>query len=587
MSFRYRTLAFLSILISTLTFADESILISKFPGGFGKEWSVLSHYHDSKLGFVPGQRYFGDAGIFRDRNEIAMNHCVLNFLRTLTGQGQLIAFETYLKNRILSPEQVKDLYQSFSHISDNPISFYHLLSEKLPPEPLQNVVHTEEGVDAYLKMAFKPGEGTHPKAIPIQVGGDPLYVHGSLYSVSGQKIHFKETGTGNIEHLSLPWMHDPDFKEAAKYLFNREKYPLVWELGRASNDGVMDFNHLMNSASADIQRQLMHTGLPGEELESQAYVSLYVNNQENFERMEKSFKKSVFLRSEKDPHKAVFMIPLKEFTQKFPGSNTYAGLKNLKNASQNLSEITLAKLEAQSELTGLQVLDFTYKQKRQSSPLILNSNPGRTNLVPIDPFMEHHQVDPKKMPTGEKFQIREAAFPQIKDPGFLTSITHMNRDPWIQISNLDPQLAEKNPEYVASSIVASFDHFLRPYVVKEQGGTMTLAEAGENMKKNKLRFLVTTQYPETAKAIEFLQPSQSIPFDLSNDLNANTHWAEIERQSGGKVKRPSKILKGYFFTPDEVAKMRAWIYLGNGKDPLKIPQAQIGYFRWLQGMSGF
>ncbi len=178
---------------------------------------------------------------------------------------------------------------------------------------------------------------------------------------------------------------------------------------------------------------------------------------------------------------------------------------------------------------------------------------------------------------------------------------------FIQIGNLNPALAVSDPEYLPSVISAAVDHFVFPYIQSRPAGISDddfFKHLFKELIDNHFRFLITTNYPSTARAIRKLMhpdkshdgfdgPNGLQAIDLTHDPHMEAIWGQMEKDSKGKIKRPTldngKTYKmyAYEFTPEKALAIRAFMVNHYHADfDHKVPLARPSYFWWLQGTTG-
>jgi hypothetical protein len=285
------------------------------------------------------------------------------------------------------------------------------------------------------------------------------------------------------------------------------------------------------------------------------------------------------------------MIPMEEYLEKFPPRRFNGVAKALQEAStQPRSAGKAYELIETIRLSQYQPLDFHYKGKNLSSPIMVSTLAQGKPSVPIDLLARrsgytYDEIKAMKDAGGftDLTTSPDIAWPgKLHEPSSAHALSdHLDGFP-IQISNLDPHLVQTDPDYTPSVLVSTFDHYFRQFV---GGGGTIPPELVHQLKAEKVNFLMTTHDPKVAAAIRHWKPAKGMEFDLKDELGTKTVWEEINRQSGGKIRRPSDHFYTFRFDLDQVANLRYYIYQKNGMNPEKIPSLRLGYHWWLQGAS--
>lgn len=565
----------------------ESIVVTKFAGFKDGKGGVLAAYTKGAQGWTPSSfRAYADSDVFNQVSNVSGN-CLNHTLDSLFKQSQLFAMNKYLETGYLSKVEVEKYISNSVDFTDRPVTFFHYLSSEAPPKGL----NAYAGEEASFRLGFLKDKNTAKNAMP-----EDGYVRASLYTVAGQKMELAETAeVANMKFLELPWTKDPQFRKFSQN-FKRENYPLVWEIGRAASTGNTEFPQLLGMAGQDILKELMHYGVPNESVAEHAFVSFHALNAENMEKFSKLFPGRVIAHAENDVNNAVYMVPLKEFFEKFPPARYTEGHKIMKEAlgpnrsvAQNQAFIDAFKFSQYVPL------DVRYKGKNLETPVIFTSIPSGYSYLPMDKLAEKYGVKSEdfyqmlKKNNGvfaSQGVSTDVAWPgKMVDPLVPHKITQFQGQSVFQIGNLDPVLAKTDPDYVISNLVAMFDHYARQFMPQNMPNENILPQLVQELKRNNVRFMVTTHYPSTADAIQKLVPKQKFKIDLTHDPHTSVSWQEITKQSGGAIKRPSNEMQGFVFDLDQIGAFRYYVYHKNQLDPKKLPMIRPGYHWWLQGAS--
>ncbi len=565
--------------------ADDAILLTKFAGFKDGKGGVMGVFKKGSDGWATSNfRAYADSEMFKSQSNIS-NSCIINSLDSMFKQSQVFAVNKYLETGYVSKTEAQyDIAHSVD-FTDRPISFFHYVSSEAPPGGVNEFANEE----ASFKFGFLKNSFIDPKIVPKDG-----YVRASLYSIAAQKIELGETAeAANLKLLDLPWSTDPEFKN---FKFDRQKYPLVWEIGRAASTNNYEFPQLLGLAGQDILKDLMHYGVPDANLVDHSFVSFHAVNAENTEKFNKLFPGKIIAHGENDKNFNVFMVPLKEYLEKFKPERFSEAQKIMKEtlgAGRSVAQ-NQAFIEA-FKYSEYLPLDVRYKGKNLHTPIIFSSIPSGYASLPMDKLAEKFGVKMQDVEALFKknsgnFSAQhistDVAWPEkLVDPLVSHKITQFQGQSVFQIGNLDPVLAKSDPDYVISNLVAMFDHYARQFMPGNQTNPEMLQKLVLELKRNNVRFMLTTHYPETADAIKKLSPKQRISIDLAHDPHASVVWEEISKQSSGKIKRPSNEMQGFVFDLDQIGMFRYFVYQKNGMDPQRLTLIRPGFHWWLQGAS--
>jgi hypothetical protein len=616
-----------SILFFSLpAFALDNIYVTKFAGFADGKDGVMS-------GFVRDHGFWRStqAAVLLDSEKFKENPLAGNLfscndaMDSYYEQAQLYALSKFLKSKYLTHDEVKEYLKNSLNFTNRPMSFYQYVTSEKPdpsakafdgPRTVKNVVAHFEPLPG-MKITVKGQEESYDEYYMKLGATSPLYVNdpevltdgyvvASLYSVAGQRLEQQANDINpRLVMLDLPWTQDPEFKEAADYLFNRQNYPFVYEIGRAASDHRTGFAPLMAMAGAGIASEVMHYGMPNADVIAKTFVTFHALDEDRTEKFIKLFgekdKSYIFLRAKSNPHNTVFVVPLARFLEKFPPDRYLQSHQLMKRGSETTKNIM--QDQAFFELVKFaqyRYLDVIYKGQNLKTPLIFNSLPSGYLGIPVESIGERMGYSPteiasfvqamKNNPRALRVQM-DIPWPEsLLDPSCANafeSIPQLKDEHAFQIANLNPDLAKNNPEFIAINLVAAFDEYTRHF--NPQNDLKVLQDLGANLKHNNIKFMLTTEYPETAAAIRMLQMpfhmNTEFTLDLKDDIHSKVVWDQITRLSDGKRQRPSTTMHAFLFDIDQISKIRDFIYRSYNSDPAKLAIAHPLYYWWLQGSS--
>lgn len=573
-------------------FSADQIMAAKFSGLEKGQTAVIQRYfRGSKYwSFDPKSMLVGDSDHFFKKSDFYPQFsCVKKTLGTLFQQLQLNSMNKYAMTNYLSMPEIEHYLGESLKIADRPISFYQYLSHEASPEGMNGFLNPAEARSS-LKFAAYSNTRSNVRV-------EDLHVRASLYSVSGQTMNVDVTWFGvKPESVPLPWMLDSDFKHLLGKEFTREKYPLIFELGRASSTGPEQHKALSALAGKDmLQEALQFSGFNDKGIDL-ATASFHCLSKENIQKLVEKFPRANILRSSRDPeNNAVLLVSLRD----------YLGVHNPKLILESWQHFDAA---IGRETAPEKMMAFFGQIKRHSGVFLDNQFRGKLESIPLHvssaglqrPFApagmlgelygfksaEVGRLMDQRVSLGVHSTLDQIGFVEtplmphiVKDPSFGPYQIILDEHHAMKISNLDPAKG-KDPEYVLSSIVAGFEHSARATLRGVPNGDKMLGQYVQAMYRDKAMVAVTTQFPETAATLRRLAPAHAYTLDLKNDGGANTWWDYTEKLSEGKIKRPSEKLEVFIFDMKQISQFQHMARARAPRDQVQWPQANPGYHAW-------
>ncbi len=571
--------------------AEDQIIAAKFSGVEKGQAAITQRFHQGKHGWFLDQRLMvGDSNPFLTKSNIFPNFsCTQQTLGTIFQQLQLNAMNKYALTEYLShPEIEKYLAQSLK-VADRPISFYQYLSPHSSGEGLNGLIKIP---GAEVNQHFTTYQNTRSDKVLEQ-----LHVRGSLYSVSGQKMNSNVSLVGvKPDYVPLPWMMDQDFKSFIGNEFTREKYPLIFELGRANASGEGQHKALSAFAGKDMLKEVVQYTDFHPDAINLAHVSFQCLSEENVNKLLTKFPSATVLRAPRDPKNvAVIIVPLRTYLEVHNPKQILNSWQNFESAiGRPVPAEKIVAFLGQLKRHTASYVDHIHKGKLQQVPLHVSASGLGRNFLPAEMLGElygfkgaeiRNLVD-QSIHLGDRAAIRQGGFIEghlmpetVKDPAFGPFLEKLNESHSIKISNLDP-VQGRDPEYVISSIVAGFEHTARATLRGLPNADQLLNEYIAGMAKEKVTLAVTTQFPETAATLRRLGPVKSFSVDLKSDGPSHSWWDTMQKISSGKIKRPSEKLEVFVFNMQQMLQFQRMMRATAPQNPKLWPQANPGFHAW-------
>lgn len=275
----------------------------------------------------------------------------------------------------------------------------------------------------------------------------------SLWSVSGQVV-----GRDGTKPVHLPWEKEEARKGQA---LDREKYRYVWEWGRASQDISGEVDALTSASVGDIYTQLVELGGRVED----AYVMMHSFDKVNTRLYSLDNPGTLYPADWKDQNDSLFLVPLTHLMKKHPPSRFSARVKGLIDVSKGmLTEIEAVNLMAQTQHLRWREWDLEGPNP-QAEPIVVTDWSHATMMMialrlETYPFKTHEDFGrvleylmrmkgTLHSPNFDKKYV-SVANPEETGPHFYRKLGA------IEISNINPSVARKDPHAVATLLVHTY-----------------------------------------------------------------------------------------------------------------------------------
>lgn len=399
----------------------------------------------------------------------------------------------------LNPGELDKQEQLIKLLSPEQVTFLELTE----PVPLATVEADSKSYPEF-KISYRPDED-RPNHVHIRqagmwiVGGQALYPFGNetfskhhpLSLNKGMPVHFhtamgkeKEKVPADVHdpHLiiiavsSMPWQKNADL--------DRKKYPLVWEIGRAAQTKPEQMTALFTAAASIIAEEVETTYQSRNE---DAFIFCKALDEDRM----RLFRLIGFEPLEgacPAPNNCVMVAPLAKLLKRFPIGKQSSRAKRIQNALNNKVDTSTAlNLLRRIQSNFRAELDVIFKDRgyHQKSPIVvhdLSPNYGLLlramgeiygGLSTDDAVQFSQKFQALRGDYGDNRHIPEAIPIDI----FAQDLTAQKA---VRITNLDPDLVDRDSEYMPSILVGIHKYLgyrykelgiLEPYKIAEKVGT--------------------------------------------------------------------------------------------------------------------
>jgi hypothetical protein len=332
----------------------------------------------------------------------------------------------------------------------------------------------------------------------------------TFWSISGQVLDRK---TQQPRTVPLPWEKEDARKGQS---LDRSKYKHVWEWGRAAQDIALEISPLYSGNSALNYVELITSGGKLDD----GYVMFHSFDRINTRYYLKEHPGSTYPPGDKNVNDMLFLVKLKDMMTKYPPSHFSKHAKEIIRIGQNkISEVEALDILIDLRLMRWDELDATGKI-RQPGPIIVH-DVSAGKIISMQIMLEKFGLSEQQLiqmmdylvtivPTLHTTNVDNKY--QYAADSLLTSYRY-NRMNAVEISNLDPQLAAKDPNYVKTMLFHAYMHYSNRLANLIQSTyqiprTKARQEAIRIMVEYKINFGVTSSEYEIQKQCERMNPSQ-------------------------------------------------------------------------------
>ena len=369
----------------------------------------------------------------------------------------------------------------------------------------------------------------------------------TMRTVSGQWL---DPWARQIRPMPMPWQSDSARAKLARE-FDRGMFPFVWEVGRVAQDLPREAEGLGAAAAMIMYQELIAMGGRLED----GWVTLHSLSEVNTRAYSMRFPNRIYPEGWADKSDALFLVPLAEWIQAAK-PETFSG------KLAKLIELSDGRLNATRAMDFL--FDFGRAQYTQLD-LLSNTRPlalrdvstgasqkrlrvvhdyGLNDIPRLDELADFLLNLEGVVPTWNSGQ-----YPELADISVSTFYyRHRNA---IEISNLEPESAAKDPNYIMRMLISTATFYMKSLVPGAYDPAQ-VTRAAQFLRDNKVMFGVTTFDPAMQKKLEFLRPVESHKFEYPTGPGQSTDFIKgMEWMSKGYVNPP----RAYLFSMDQIFSM--------------------------------
>lgn len=298
-------------------------------------------------------------------------------------------------------------------------------------------------------------------AIPLMTEKNIVETVGTVYTVAGQitSSHVRK------QHVRMPWQIDDEYKHLE---LDREKYSLVWEVGRAAQKSPKSFQTLFKAVALGMLNDVLAYG---ENIEN-AYVFAHALGP-----AQKRLFQIPKIKNSKEP---IFQV----FHEANTESSDVVLVARLIDLLDYFSPETFSKLiadviaTAKHKITPMAAIEHIFALRdsirqdidvilpqygRRSRPLILRNTTPVPGWFVAEVAKRHGIYDvegPEIAKLFSKKRWTDTFYRELKNEGEVIPPTDdLTKHKVFAISNLDPEVAQKDPDYVTRIFLATFFYY--------------------------------------------------------------------------------------------------------------------------------
>jgi hypothetical protein len=357
----------------------------------------------------------------------------------------------------------------------------------------------------------------------------------SLWSVAGQVLERE-----GVRPVHLPWEKEPARRGQE---LDRKKVKYVWEWGRASQDIPEEIDFITSASSANIYLQLLALGGKLDE----AYVMMHSFDKTNSRLYESQYPGSKYPADWGDPNDCLFLVPLAQILKKHPPSLFSSNVRDLvKKSEGRIGDVEALNLILEAQNSRWQEWDLGGKV-HQAAPIVLTDFSHATTIKLGLRLSAIFHSDDKINEVLQLFRSWKSTIYSPNSEGKYSNSSNVSSTaPFhrklgaIEISNIDPELAKRDPRAVATILTAVYVN-----LVQEVSHFVELAlgyppeearyEAIRQLRKFDVKIAISANSPEIRRQCEELAPifiglAPAVRTDANEIERKATPWLWNESQ---------------------------------------------------------
>lgn len=317
--------------------------------------------------------------------------------------------------------------------------------------------------------------------------------------------------------VKLPW----ELEEARKeFSLDRNKYKFVFEWGRAAQDLAGDIEHIYAANTLlSLVQVLAYKGSIDD-----AYVMVHSFDKVNTRLYSRMHPDTLYPPGWKNLDDALFLVPLAEAIKKYPIERASERVRKVMELSEGqLTSVQALDLIIKDVLHRKSEMHFFSAAGEQRAPVVLtDSSPwlafathGAVRNYGLTPEQAQriYEYFAKQPPPGATFNYLEKY--QNAADSEMSRYEYAQRNA-IEISNLDPALAQKDPHYVLRALCSALFHkmstlALMIHNLDGRSAQDAYQEAARIMRAQQVQIGITTHAPVILRQARELGPLESVP----------------------------------------------------------------------------
>lgn len=354
-----------------------------------------------------------------------------------------------------------------------------------------------------------------------------------LWSVSGQQFDVQKQKTSLIP---LPWEYEPEWKDVAAK-FDRKKYPLVWEWGRAAQDLAGDIVPLYHANALTNLNELLSLRGKIEE----GFVILHSLNKVNTRTYEGAFPGTRYASKGED--NVIFLVPMTQVLGRYPISTISKEVREIQKIDPLITDLgALILLREAADHHWLE-LDLVDSQKRTyHQPIVFNNWSGTLRYQKLKHSMMNMHIPLEKFEAIREYVMRTSESFHNYDVGQYDDVTDqiaagtiLNGTQALEISNV-PREFWKKPTQLKRLLVEAFLYELEKVMGQGHYTTAQAEAVADKLIEFDIEIAISTWDPTFARVLEFIGGKvEKSKFRLDpnhdmSDIEGMSWWTKASRQ---------------------------------------------------------
>lgn len=512
---------------STVTASPINGIPQELPRIVLTRWPDSSSFaHQTFLKEVPGGRYLP---FFQWENRL--HHS--DYCESLLMAAQLFPLEIMAADNYITAEQKAQLLRLGERLNSGIFRFAELLQ-------------VVEG-DALNGRIFDARLGhISPALLGLMQPDRILATQATLWTAAGQTA----TAHSSFSLHAMPWQLDPEF---AHISLDRHQHRMTWEIGRGAQNQAKSVDILFRAHALAMLNDVYAFG---ENLDN-AYVFIHTlgEGQARLTMMRRNPRTNepVFTRFASHGEglsNVIFRARLRDLLETMPPDNFSERIYRVREASQQRLDWLGAFEHLHAARSSMrQDLEFIHPENQaRRAPIILRNTtpivgwfmasvsrrygifdhggPQIAAYLSQSPWLEHHRRGP---------QIVDLAVPETRE---------IAQAKLFGISNLDPEIAKKDPNYTLLVLFATYHYYERQLLAHYPRETAEILA--------QTAFVINSSHPE------IIEQAQAIPGAMARTFTAHHESYRLDAVDGNSTIQPRIEIvggPGFIFRAQDVGRL--------------------------------